>query len=778
VRSDANIKHADANVKQTEAELSSANTELSAAKIPQEINRAEIRVAIAETKLASAEVQKADAEVKAAQIAVNQPVNAGIQVNAQAKVTEALAKKSQAEVKQADALAKQAKEEAQIAKEEAKISSTPEAVINAEVKQAAANVKLAVAVEKHAAVNIASAEDPNVKIYAEIKLAEASSLKANAEVKQAQAEAKQADLAAQGSDLSGAQVVANTRHEEVTVKIAAAEVAAARLESKILMGAATAEQKVALAEASLAKAEVGLSKAKVAQALAASGSDVNSHEVVAAKADVEVKQANADVRDAVVAHHQANGPITKQLAEVKLVAAESKLSEAEAKVASNALSEARMAVTKATQPTDREMAQKNLEANQFNFAAKQAEIAVKHAQLEIKQAEAAVLQAKTSKERVAAERRIYNKLAQVDVLTRKSEKWNLEASRKKGEYKLAREQHNRKVIESFGGVDIAGTDREKLQQILKARHELMTEKLGSALEILHVNPKAAEVKICGGEIKDTCIRSKQQSVASMAIDILPRVLSSVLKPMLSYLPAIRHKVALVIGNNAYQDPDIPTLSGAVNDANAIGKVMKEKFGYEVHMVHNGTRADIIREINKVADETGSKDSVLIFYAGHGYEDAETKAGYWIPSDASSQNPSNWVSNTDINKMLSSIPAKQVILVSDSCFSGTLTKEQQVTSESVAGESAQEILGKRSVTVMSSGGEEPVVDEGREGHSIFAWHLIDNLNNVEKFKGGTSVFDAVKEGVDKEGIFQQPQYGASLSAGHVVGGDYFFEVRKF
>ena len=208
------------------------------------------------------------------------------------------------------------------------------------------------------------------------------------------------------------------------------------------------------------------------------------------------------------------------------------------------------------------------------------------------------------------------------------------------------------------------------------------------------------------------------------------------------------------------------------------KMSLEKLGYEVLMVHNGTRADIIRAINKVADETGSNDSVMVYYAGHGYEDKKTKVGYWIPSDASSKSPSNWVSSSDINKMLGSIPAKQVMLVSDSCFSGALTKEHEVTSASVAGESVQEILGKRSVTVMSSGGDEPVVDEGKEGHSIFAWHLIDKLNKVENYKGGTGVFDAVREGVDKEEVFQQPQYGASLSAGHVAGGDYLFEVRKY
>ena len=219
------------------------------------------------------------------------------------------------------------------------------------------------------------------------------------------------------------------------------------------------------------------------------------------------------------------------------------------------------------------------------------------------------------------------------------------------------------------------------------------------------------------------------------------------------------------------------MNGAVKDADAIGKMFKEKMGYEVRMVHNGTRADIVRTLNQISDETGSKDSVVVYYAGHGYQMEDTKVGYWIPSDASTKDPSKWISNSDINKMLTNIPAKQMILVSDSCYSGALTSEQKVTS-AVAGKNAQEILGKRSVLVMSSGGEEPVMDEGRDGHSIFAWHLMDKLNNVEQYKNGAEVFEAVRDGVVKDGIPQTPQYGASLSAGHMAGGEYLFEVRKY
>ena len=100
---------------------------------------------------------------------------------------------------------------------------------------------------------------------------------------------------------------------------------------------------------------------------------------------------------------------------------------------------------------------------------------------------------------------------------------------------------------------------------------------------------------------------------------------------------------------------------------------------------------------------------------------DTNMGFWIPVDGSVKTAGNWVSNKDISKLLAAIRARQLILVSDSCFSGSLTREQKV--DYTQAPKPEEILRKRSVLVFSSGGDEPVSDEGKDGHSIFAWSLI-------------------------------------------------------
>jgi uncharacterized caspase-like protein len=237
-------------------------------------------------------------------------------------------------------------------------------------------------------------------------------------------------------------------------------------------------------------------------------------------------------------------------------------------------------------------------------------------------------------------------------------------------------------------------------------------------------------------------------------------------------PVVAKKIALLFGNNAYASP-IPPLETPIADVQDIGRVLQDRFGYDVRLVLDAKKGDMVSALNRVGQEAKSGDSVLIFYAGHGYLMDSNQMGYWIPVDGSTKNPAKWVSNTDISKFLKNITAQQLILVSDSCFSGSLTRELKI-SDSLRSRDAGQIRSKRSVLVMSSGGDEPVSDEGKDGHSIFAWSFIKGLQSADAVTPGMQLFKAVKSEVIKD-FTQQPQYGAVLAAGHMEGGEYLFET---
>ncbi len=291
------------------------------------------------------------------------------------------------------------------------------------------------------------------------------------------------------------------------------------------------------------------------------------------------------------------------------------------------------------------------------------------------------------------------------------------------------------------------------QAIADQRHLARTLLYQEALAELRRNPRAAEIGDCAaGTIG--------------AAPCVPPAAGAAIPP-----PVPGRRRALLIGNNRYIEP-IPRLETPVGDVQAMAQVLQGSFGFEVTVLENAGKAEIVTALNRLARDTAPEDSALVVYAGHGYLVEETKIGYWIPTDASAKSAALWISNDDITRMLGAVRARQVMLISDSCFSGSLAREQKFQPGAFPGG----VAPARTVLVFSSGDEEPVSDEGRDGHSIFAWSLLGTLDKTSSSTAGYEIYRRVRDQVRKT-YPQDPQYGSLPSAGHVAGGDYLFEASR-
>lgn len=295
----------------------------------------------------------------------------------------------------------------------------------------------------------------------------------------------------------------------------------------------------------------------------------------------------------------------------------------------------------------------------------------------------------------------------------------------------------------------------QFRAIALQRHQARTLRYREALEELRRNPRIVDVRDCApGE-------------ADIAYCLPPAAAPGV--PAEVAMQPTGRRLALLIGNNQYRAP-IPALVTPIHDIERIAAMLRARLRFDVRILRDATKADIVRAVAALAREVAPGDSVVVYYAGHGYLLDDTGMGYWIPVDGSVKTAMQWLSNADIAKLLRAIPARQVLLVSDSCFSGGLAREQAVTRQ---GGGAALLLRKRSVLALSSGDEEPVSDEGKQGHSIFAWHFLRSLEGLGQATVGFEVYQRVKAGVSVD-YPQTPQYGAVPSAGHEQGGEYLFE----
>ncbi|MFO1330022.1 MAG: caspase family protein [Rubrivivax sp.] len=241
------------------------------------------------------------------------------------------------------------------------------------------------------------------------------------------------------------------------------------------------------------------------------------------------------------------------------------------------------------------------------------------------------------------------------------------------------------------------------------------------------------------------------------------------------VPQIQRKWALLIGTDVYADNRIPQLDNAVADVEAVARVLEGTLGYQTIVVRNGSKSAILRAFNQLAAAAGPTDSVAIYYAGHGELVDKIGLGFWQPSDADASKAESWISNTDIGKLLGQITASQVVLVSDSCFSGSLVSEERIRGGAGLADPSV-LLSRRAAVVMSSGGNEPVFDSGKNGHSAFAWSFMKALEGVTSWRPGGNLFEQVRFAVARQ-VPQRPQYGASRLGGHQSGADYVFEQRQ-
>ncbi len=235
-------------------------------------------------------------------------------------------------------------------------------------------------------------------------------------------------------------------------------------------------------------------------------------------------------------------------------------------------------------------------------------------------------------------------------------------------------------------------------------------------------------------------------------------------------PAVRgrRQHALVIANGSYRA--LPELRTARADGRELARVLEQEYGFTVRLLEDASFLETMVALSEVGRSLGAQDDLLVYYAGHGRIDEASGRGFWLPTDADPDDRSTWLPNDALAKQLGTLAAGHVLVVSDSCYAGTLA---------AAGLEARSAgtAGGRSRTVLASGGLQPVLDEGGGGeHSIFARALLTVLKLAREATSAASVASSVAARVGWKaaqlGIAQSPIYAPIRHAGHEAG-DFLF-----
>lgn len=177
--------------------------------------------------------------------------------------------------------------------------------------------------------------------------------------------------------------------------------------------------------------------------------------------------------------------------------------------------------------------------------------------------------------------------------------------------------------------------------------------------------------------------------------------------------------ALIVGIDYYQS--VPTLFGCVNDAYEVKTVLERhsdgtlNFGVNL-LVSTGENQHISRKELKNNVEELFKDDVeiaLFYFSGHGY--IESTGGYLITSECSDGD--DGFSLDELLKIANDSPARNKIIILDSCHSGIAGNSRNIEDKALLNEG---------MTILTASSETQYAME-ENGSGVFTNLLVDALS---------------------------------------------------
>ena len=224
----------------------------------------------------------------------------------------------------------------------------------------------------------------------------------------------------------------------------------------------------------------------------------------------------------------------------------------------------------------------------------------------------------------------------------------------------------------------------------------------------------------------------------------------------------RKDVALLFGTDKYDN--WTDLVNPVDDVHAIGKELKEKYGFTVEIVENPNVEDIWTKLREYNERKFSpQDQLFIFFAGHGHYDETFGEGFVVAKNSLDNDLSRntYISHNRLRGVISNIQCNHILLTMDVCFGGTLdpviARSRGKSDNEV---SVNEMLARKwshkTRKYLTSGGKEYVSDGIPGKHSPFSERLIESLRSMG---GADRVLTLTEIVVELEKMRQLPRIGS-------------------
>jgi len=196
----------------------------------------------------------------------------------------------------------------------------------------------------------------------------------------------------------------------------------------------------------------------------------------------------------------------------------------------------------------------------------------------------------------------------------------------------------------------------------------------------------------------------------------------------------RNAYAVVIGISQYREEVIPKVPYATKDAGAVAQLLETQAG--IPKTHIKLLTDAKATIGDFRNHFGdwlrmrvkADSTVYVYYAGHGTPDPKTGEAFLVPWEGHPDFPSGLYPLNELYATLNKLPAKEVVVLLDSCFSGAAGRSVLAKGARPMVISVENPLlaGGKVIVLAAATGNQISSDYDKAGHGLFTSALLTGL----------------------------------------------------
>lgn len=242
--------------------------------------------------------------------------------------------------------------------------------------------------------------------------------------------------------------------------------------------------------------------------------------------------------------------------------------------------------------------------------------------------------------------------------------------------------------------------------------------------------------------------------------------ASVLMGLLMLQPALAKRLALVVGNAAY---NVKPLKNAGNDARDIAASLTS-IGFETTLIVNADRVSMLKAISAFGDKVSRDDETVFYFGGHGVQ--VNGQNYLIPTgaqiDYTEDVPVEGVNVEHVIQTLESTQNNVNILILDACRNNPYSSRKK-DRDLGSTRGLQRVTGPVGTMVVFSTAPGDVAGDGDGRNGIFTSALLQNIKTPNITI--QQMLTRVRSQVFKETNGQQVPWESSA-----LTGDFYFVGR--